>query len=150
MDGQIMSYMPFAQPSFVRSVFATSPRIRRNGHLFRCFIKQHRPSLRKYPLVKGCTSFPYTLPTVPTWLWIKAKAKIGRQFVDPTPSDFLFSISEFVLDTVHSSKVRSYAPYDHRTIVTMVEQFYSGRSELVREVDWWLAFEIWRQGLESS
>jgi hypothetical protein len=54
-----------------------------------------------------------------------------------------------VRDTIHSQSVKSYVPYDHRAIHAMVDQFYAGRKDLAGEVDWWLAFEIWRQSLAA-
>jgi len=147
MDGQILNYMPFAQPSFVRAAFAVPLQMKRKARMFRQLINAHRPALKRYPLVKGFTTYPYVLPSMPALGWTKIKSKIKRQFTDPTPVNFLTSISQFVLDTVHSSGVYSFPLYDRRAILTMVEKFYAGKKELAGEVDWWLAFEVWRQSL---
>jgi hypothetical protein len=88
MDGQILSYMPFAQPSFVRAAFATPLKLKRDAHLFRRLIDQYRPSLKKYPLVKGYTTYPYMLPAIPAMVWTKVKTIFGRGFDDPTPAGF--------------------------------------------------------------
>lgn len=64
--------------------------------------------------------------------------------------ELLSRVSEFVQDTVHSREVSSWEPYDYTAIVRMVEQFYEGKTELARQVDWWLAFEMWRKSISSD
>jgi hypothetical protein len=149
MDGEILNYMPFAQPLFVRAAFETPLHMRRKSRLYRQLIDTHCPALKKYPLVKGVTTYPYALSAVSALIWTKLKSKCRHQFVDPTPVDFLTTILEFIRDTVHSVSVSSFPLYNHRALVSMVEEFYTGKKGLARDVDWWLAFEVWRQSLRA-
>ena len=106
--------------------------------------------MAKLPLVKNGTTHPFSFATVPAWLWTKAKSKVGIGFADPSAVELLSRVSEFVQDTVHSREVSSWEPYDYTAILRMVEQFYEGKTELARQVDWWLAFEMWRKSISSD
>ena len=144
LDGLIQNYMPFAQPSVLASVFRVPVALRRNGTLVRRVIRE-RSSLARYPLVKGGTSYPFWLPTVPAHLWTGLKARAGMTFVDPRRRLFLDSVRTFVMDTVHSSDVRSCGLYDVAALSSLVQGYYAGRAKSGSAVDWWLAFEVWRQ-----
>jgi hypothetical protein len=149
-DEMVLSYMPFAQPSCVQEAFQLPLAERRHAKLFRRLIGLHRPSLRRYPLVKGSTTYPYRLTTLQAALWTAAKSKFAAHHSDPTPGILLTSLSEFLLDTIHSRRTVAYAPYDYQTLLSMASGFYRGRKELAAQMDWWLAFEIWRQAMGIS
>ncbi len=149
LDGVIQNYMPFAQPSLLRALFQTPLSLRRNGRLFRRLIRSRRASLARYPLVKGGVTYPFRLPTAPAYVWTKLKTRLGHGFTDTTRLRFLETVKPFALDTVHSQATRAYAAYDHARLTRLVEGFYQGRSDLASEVDWWLAFEMWRRTLGS-
>jgi hypothetical protein len=149
MDCEVLNYMPFAQPSFLQLLFRTPLNLRRNGRLFRQLILKNSPALAKYPLVKNNTTYPFLFSTILAWVWTKFKAKMGLSFSDPSVIEFLSNMKEFIQDTIHSSEVKSYSAYDYPTILNLVEQFYAGKNELANEVDWWLAFELWRQSIKA-
>ena len=149
MDGEIVSYMPFAQPSFVDAAFSLPLPIKKNGRLFRKLIRAHRRGLTHYPLVKGTITYPFILPTIPAWAYTTVKKRLGFAYHDRSGVEMLHVLSEYVRDLVHSTSVRTCAAYHHSAIQKMVEQFYSGRVELVHQVDWWLSFELWRQSLKG-
>jgi hypothetical protein len=144
IDGQVVNYMPFAQPSFVNRIFSTPPQARRNGRLFRGIIRRNSPGLASVPLVKGTTTYPFPLPTVPAWAWVKVKKTIRGKEIDLPVVHFLHHLSEFVRDTARSQGVRSFDGYDHRYVLEMTDRFYGGDTGLASKVDWWLAFELWR------
>jgi len=149
IDGHILNYMPFVQPSLLNLVFSLTPRMRVNGYLFRYLIKKNRTSLTKYPLVKGNTTYPFPLTTMQSWLWTKVKSRLGLTFRDNSRTRVLDVIKEFVLDTLESTESRSYAPYNYEAINRMVHSYYRGRSELSSQVDWWVTFELWRRSVKS-
>ncbi|MCZ6774985.1 MAG: hypothetical protein O7D34_00835, partial [Ignavibacteria bacterium] len=72
-DAMIPSYIPYAQPSFVQRTFEIPLRLRKNGRLFRKMILENKPSLRKYPLVKGNVTYPFIVSGISAWIWTKAK-----------------------------------------------------------------------------
>jgi len=148
-DEHALSFMPFAQPSFVRVAFGLPLRVKRNARLYRRLIRQRCPALAKYPLVKGTAEYPFILPTIPALLWTKGQTVLGREFQDPTPAEFLLRIRDFVYDFLSSADVKSYSPYDHRAITRIVDEFYNGKIEMASHLDWWLAFELWRRMLKG-
>jgi hypothetical protein len=150
MDHEIVSYMPFIQPSYVDAAFALPMQLKRNALFYRHIIRTCRPALARFPLVKGTTTYPFWMTTVPAWAFTKVKTVLGRSFNDPLPVLLLEQMKEFVLDTVTSSSVRTYDAYDYRRIASFVERFYRGDTGLVREVDWWLSFELWRQAFAGQ
>jgi hypothetical protein len=145
MDEHILSWMPFAQPSFVNAAFGLPIARRKNGRLFRQLIQRLSPSLATYPLVKGMTTYPFRFPTVSAWVYTKAKCYFVPEFVDPTPVVFLTAAEEVVRDMAHSAAVKEYAAYDYPLVVRTVDEFYSGQTDRARFVEWWLAFELWRK-----
>ncbi len=147
LDGIIQNFMPFAQPSLLQTVFHTPLALRRNGRLFRLLIRARRPSLARYPLVKNGIRYPFRLPTVPAYAWTTLKKTLGLGYADPTRLRFLDTVKPFVLDAVHSHDVRTYAAYNHARLLRLVEGFYNGKTNLAPQIDWWLAFEMWRRVL---
>jgi asparagine synthetase B (glutamine-hydrolysing) len=149
MDNEIVSYMPFIQPSYVNAAFGLPLNEKRNGRFYREILRTQRPGLTRHVLVKGTTTYPFWMTTLPAWLWTKVKSKFGSEFVDPLPTILLHHLREFVLDTVESERVRTYSPYDYGAIKSRIDQFYSGRTSLARDVEWWLSFELWRRALQK-
>jgi hypothetical protein len=149
IDSQIVNYMPYAQPSFLREVFRTALRERRNGRLHRKLIRDVRPSLTSYPLTKEGVLYPYSLGTVPGWICRATMRAVGKKWVDDSPHTFLHHIREYVQDVAHSDIVRTCSLYDYRKVRHDVDSYYAGSSQLVETVDWWLAFELWRRSLHA-
>ncbi len=149
MDAQVRNYMAFVQPSFLNAVFGTRLSERRNGRLYRDAIRRASPRLSKIPLVKEGEKYPFGFATVPALVLRKMKRTLGFSYRDDTAHVFLKQLSEFVNDLVRSEQVRTYAPYDHRKILKMVDAYYHGDTSRASEVDWWLSFELWRRGLQK-
>lgn len=146
IDSQIVNYMPYAQPSFLREVFRTPLAARRNARLHRKVMQEYAPTLTRYPLTKEGVLYPYALTTLPAWLWRTAASKVGKKWIDDSQHAFLSLIREFVCDTVHSHSVKGFA-YDTKKVEHLVERYYAGERHLANEVDWWLTFELWRRSL---
>lgn len=149
IDGQVASISPYLQPSVVRFALGLPLRERRNGKLFRRLVRTHAPALARYPLVKGGTTVPFCLGSLTSTAWMRLQTRLRMHFVDPTPAAFLHTIEPFVQDIARSSSVRTYGAYDHTAILRLVDGFYRGQMELTRELDWWVAFEVWRTSLRQ-
>jgi len=149
MDGECVSYMPFAQPSVLNALFKIPVTRRKNGRLFRYLIRRHFPTLTRYPLVKSGTTYPFHFPTVPAWAWTKLKAGLGQKFSDNSAVDCLQVMATEVRDLAHSSAVKSFPAYDYSCIRGMVEKFYNGQVDLAPQIHWWLAFEFWRRAVKA-
>ena len=144
-DSEFINYMPFAQPSLLRKLFDIPVNERNNGKIFLKIIKQNHKKLAKYKRVKNGIMLPFDLSTLSSRIFISAKKKLGQSYSDSTPIQLLESISDFVQDTVHSTAVKKFEYYDYPQILRIVNEFYNGNKKLADELDWWLAFEIWRQ-----
>ncbi len=149
MDEEVVSYMPFVQPSVVRLALNLPLQCRKEGRLHRELIARYCPALSHYPLVKGTVSYPYVLSGMRAWAWMAVKSRLGLCYRDKTPVHFLWCLRDFVMDLVRSQAVRDYVPYRSAEIIHMADAFYGGRRELARELDWWLAFELWRSNLAA-
>jgi hypothetical protein len=144
-DTELINFMPFAQPSLLRRMFDVQISERQNGKLMREIVKQNDKKLAKYPCVKNGVILPFGLSTILARVWLNVMARIGRCYHYPTQIQFLESMSEFVQDTVNSSRTKNCELYDYPKILKIVTEFYGGKKQLAGELDWWLAFEIWRQ-----
>jgi len=150
LDEMAACLMPFAQPSVLRALFQVPLRLRRNGALFRRLIRERHPKLARYPLVKGTTTYPFYLSTMGALLYSRIKKKAGMVYQDDRPQQYLQTIKPFVLDLVHSGTVRTYAAYDTDRLTRIVLDYYGGQKSLAGPVDWWLAFEMWRQVIHNA
>lgn len=144
-DEVLVSYMPFAQPSFLQTMLTAPVSRRTNGKMFRSIIQKNCRRLTRYPLVKEGTLYPYPFTTIPASLWTGMKRQLGYTFRDNTAQNFLDTLEEFIRDTVHSNEIKQVEFYDYPAILEMVSEYYRGNKRYTNELDWWLAFEIWRQ-----
>ncbi len=149
LDGQAACFMPFAQPSVLRALFQLPLALRRNGRLFKKLIRTRRPSLARYPLIKGTTSYPFHFSTLGAQLLGRIKKKAGFAYRDPRPQAFLQAVKPWALDLVHSDGVRTYAAYDRVKLERVVLGYYQGNTAMAGALDWWLAFETWRRTLRT-
>jgi hypothetical protein len=144
-DAELVNFAPFAQPSLLRKLFSVPVSERNNGKMFFRIIKQSQKYLVRYKRVKNGVALPFQLSTLASRVFINLNHKLGRNYSESTPARFLESLSDFVQDAARSTAVRNFEYYDHTGILKMVDGFYGGSKGLEHELDWWLAFEMWRQ-----
>jgi hypothetical protein len=147
VDQQAICYMPYLQPSLLNIVFSLPIPLRKNGKLLREILRATNARLTRFPLVKGNTTYPYYFNPIATWLWTNAKKRLGFEYNDPLRHQVFSNLKPFIMDTVESGTVRNFQAYDHKALKEMVTGYYSGNTGLASQLDWWLAFELWRQGL---
>ena len=148
-DGFIVNFMPMVQPSFLRAAFCTNLHYRNNGRFYKEIIQTYEPRLKKFPLVKSGTTYPFGLPLPVAWALTKIKNKIVHPFSDHTPDRFLWQLKDYVLDIANSEETKNWHYYDKRKVPLLMEEYYKGDKRLVKFVDWWLTFEIWRRSLKN-
>ncbi len=149
LDGLVQNFMPFAHPHAVDAAFHIPAARRRGGRVSRRIVARHAPRLRRYPLVKGGVEFPYGLPPMMSKLWIKNKSRLTSRPESADRTFVLDELKDFVFDRIHSSEVRNHPVYDWAALVGIVEAYYGGGTHGA-QLDWWLAFELWRAEIESS
>ena len=145
IDAAVPNYMPFAQQSVLNAVLHTPIRFRQKGRLFRSVIRSRKPALAKFPLVKGNLTYPFRFGPFGAFVWTKIQAKLQFEQPDTTRRKFLATLGEYALDTVHSQSVGAFSPYDTSLLKEMVTGYYRGQRALASQVDWWLAFDMWRR-----
>ncbi len=152
LDHVCVSYMPYAQPSVLHALMQVPLRLRWHGRLLRNIIREYSPLLSNFPLVKGTIIYPYQLGTISSVGYAKIKKYIGRSYHDPRPIEYILHMKEFILDSLGSYSVRSYHAYDQKKLQSMADRFAKGDTHHCTQVDWWLAFEMWRRvlGLEPD
>lgn len=149
LDGVAECYMPFAQPSVVRAVFRLPARLRKGGRMFRRLIRDRRPALARFPLVKDGTAYPFRLSPLAAHVFTRAKKSASRPPAHTERARFLETVKPFVLDAAHSQQVRTFSAYDAGKISRLVMDYYNGDTARAAEVDWWLSFEMWRRMLKG-
>ena len=150
LDSVCLSYMPYAQPSVLRALFLVPLRLRWHGRLLRQLLRQHSPHLGNTPLVKGTIPYPFGMGTVSSFAYTQIRKLIGNSYLDPRPAAFIHHLREFILDTLRSHSVRSYAAYDQAKLQQMADGFARGEARFTAQLDWWLAFDTWRSILHQE
>ncbi|HEX7069570.1 MAG TPA: hypothetical protein VF190_02140 [Rhodothermales bacterium] len=146
MDGHVRSHMPFATPEALDRVMRTPLVRRRRGRLMKRLIRTNSPSLAHVPLAKGDLALPFSAPREVAWVVARLRVRRSR----PTASfrdTFLSHVEPFVRDLVDSREVRECALYDAARISDLVRRYYAGERSLGAALDWFLALELWRQGV---
>jgi hypothetical protein len=147
IDGIAVNYMPFAQPELLNEVLNLPLKLRQNGKLWRKIIRNLQSGLAQYPLVKGPTTYPFGFSTKGAMLWSMAKQKLGMVYRDQESARLIDHLHDFIHDILCSDDVKSCSYYDYNTIKNMVDVYFAGDKRRAREIDWWLAFELWRRAL---
>lgn len=145
MDEEVLSLAPFCQPSVVAAAFGLPASQKKSGKLFRDIIRSAEERLTRYPLVKGETTYPFSLSPLSSWVWTALQQRFGNSSGDTTRSAVLNVLAPYIRDQVRSTAVRAYAFYNYPLIVESVDSYYSGDSGKAAFVDRWLSFEVWRQ-----
>ena len=147
IDGIAVNYMPFAQPELLTEVLNLPLKFRKNGRLWRKIIRTYQAELTHIPLVKGSTTYPFWLSTKGTMLWSIMKQKFGTVYQDQESARLIDHLQEFIRDTLYSQTVRTCPYYDYPALKNRVDSYFAGEKRYAREIDWWIAFELWRRTL---
>jgi hypothetical protein len=148
-DAYIMNFMPLVQPSFLRAVFNTDLKWRRNGGLYKEIIQKKEPRLKNFPLIKSGITYRFGLSSSAAWFVTNVKNKISKPYRDSMPDRFLFQLHDFVLDLAHSSGFRNWSGYNQNKILYSIDTYYKGDKLQRNTVHWWLTFELWRRSLSN-
>ncbi|HEY6627328.1 MAG TPA: hypothetical protein VIZ21_10245, partial [Ignavibacteriaceae bacterium] len=122
---------------------------KRNGKLFKELIKQNSIQLTKHPLVKGNIVHPFNSSSIIARLHSRLKNLLGLGYQSKQPIELLNSLKEFINDTLRSTEVRNFDLYDQKKIDRIGKDFSSKGDEYYQEIDWFLSFELFRQGISK-
>lgn len=151
-DSFIIGYTPFVQPVLLENFLAVSLKQRKNGRLFKEIIRSNYKALEKFPLAKSQTTHPYWFNTILTRLFTLGSKKMNCRIYKDTSAEKLINHLRLpLLDLINSSSVKEFGCYDYKKLLTLSNKLQ--RKEIsdsdLYELDWWLAFELFREEVLS-
>jgi hypothetical protein len=147
LDELVFNYMPFAQPILLEKLLNIPLIQRRNGKLFREIIKNNYNQLAKYPLAKGLITHPFWFNTLQSRAWNIFRKKLKLKLYNDRNTNHLINLlTPFILDTIHSQNTRECNYYNYSKITRLSVALIKGNisDNVISELDWWLAFELFR------
>ena len=147
VDNYAVSFMPFIQKDILKILFGFSVNEKKNGKLFKDFIRRNAIVLTKFPLVKGNITYSFGASSLSARFYSKLKMKTGLSYKDQRVDELFSLLKDFILDLLHSSQVRNCELYGRRKIERLANGFSSNTTEFNNEIDWFLSFELFRQGI---
>lgn len=148
LDGEVVNYMPFAQPAFLSAILATPASRRRHGRLYKRAIRQRTPALADLPLAKSGTTYPFGASTLGAWAVSKVKKQWGEHYADLHRAIYLRRLEPMVRALV--ADAQRVPLYEASKVEGIVSGFYRGDAAQAVPLDWWLSFELWRRAIQSD
>ncbi|MDR3667199.1 MAG: hypothetical protein P4L35_10195 [Ignavibacteriaceae bacterium] len=150
LDNFVTSYMPYIQFTLLNDLLNMPLSLRKNHRLFNKLFYPQSVDLTKYKLVKGNVPYPFYFNPVMKRVYSIAYSKFAPKEKNNGLDLFLEGMKEFIMDSVSSSEVRSYSPYNYENIANNINSYYNGHSSKSDYVNWFLTFEIFRQILQKT
>lgn len=143
LDGIHVDFMPFAQLSFLSTLFSLPIKYRRNGKLSKENIRKIGHKTAKTPLAKGNTIIPFFMNSFQSRAWSLLQRKFNNNlYKDTYSADMLIYLKEYILDIVNSKTIRENSLFNYRKVKNIADGFYSGKLQYTNQLDWWLAFHL--------
>jgi asparagine synthetase B (glutamine-hydrolysing) len=149
VDNHAVSFMPLAQKDMLNLLTIINERDKKNGRLFKKLIRNNSLSLSRFPLVKGDVVYPFQLSSLSTQFYSKIKTKFGASYRNKQRSKLLKTIKDYAFDLISSNDVRNYDLYDKQKLDRIAKSLQSENGNML-ELEWWLAFELFRQGVTKG
>jgi len=149
IDQYVLSFMPLVQKDVLKLLFGFNNFDKKNGKLFKKLIRQNSIKLTKHPLVKGNTVHPFNSSSMSARLHSRVKNRLGLSYQSKQPTELFNLLKEFINDTIRSSKVKNCEFYDQKKVDRIAEHFSADNSGYNSELDWFLVFELFRQGISK-
>lgn len=147
IDNIVCNYMPFAQHNILKLLLGMDTNIRKNGKLFRKIIRENYFQLAKFPLAKNDIIYPYIFNSIPSRVYSIIKKKLNMSYTDVNRKFLLESLSEFIMDTFHSSATKDFEFYDLMKLDNLLVKFREGDESVYAQIDWLCSFELYRRHL---
>lgn len=150
MDGEVLNFMPYAQPSYIRSAFRLPLRLRRRGLLYRGTARRVCPAVCRFPLAKGGKTHPFGIAGDASRVYTGIASLFIAPYSDSQRQRLLGHLREFVLDLAHAGDASASSLVDRKKVIDVAARYYRGEFHLAEQLDWWLTFELWRQSLRAA
>jgi len=149
VDQHTVSFMPLVQKDILKFLFSFKRTEKRNGRLFKSLIRQNAYQLTKHPLVKGSIIHPFNSSSISARLHSRMKNRLGMNYRSDRPMELFKLLKEFINDLMHSSEVMNCYLYNKRKVKRIADDFSAMESGYNSEIDWFLSFELFRQGISK-
>ena len=150
VDQYATSFMPLVQKDILNLLFGITSTDKRNGKLFKQLIKKNTNELTKPPLVKGNITHQFSASSISAKLHSRIKIKLGLFYQSKKLVEFQSSLREFIGDVLQSTEVRSYEYYDNKKLDRIANSLVLKSNCYNSEIDWFLSFELFRQGITKQ
>lgn len=150
VDQFATSFMPLVQKDILNLLFGITDTEKKNGKLFKQLLWKNSRELTKLPLVKGNITHPFNASSISARLHSKIKNKLGLSYQSKRLIEFQNSLKEFIGDILQSTEVRNYEYYDHKKLERLANDFSANSYNYNSEVDWFLSFELFREGITKQ
>jgi hypothetical protein len=150
IDTIMPGFMLFAQRNIISASLGIPVKQRKNSQLFYNAIKENYPELEDFPLVKNSTIYPYGLSSLTSHAYTRLKKTIGGKKTGETLLNFLKIHEKQIREIITRDEIREYKPYDEDSVIRIVNDFYSGKSENSNDFNWLLTFEMFRKKLNIT
>ena len=149
VDNYAISFMPFIQKDILKILFSFTVKERKNGKLFKDIIRRNAIALTRIPLVKGNITYPFGVSSLSARVYSRVKNKTGLSYKDQRIDELFTLLREFILDLLNSAQVRDCEFYDRKKVEQLAKGFSSNSAGFNSEIDWFLSFELFRQGISK-
>jgi hypothetical protein len=147
VDQFVISFMPLVQKDVLNLLTGINDSEKKNGKMLKQLIRQNASSLTLQPLVKGNIIHPFNSSSLSARIHSRVKNKLGLSYQSKQLIEFQNLLKEFIGDVIKSSEVRNYKHYDRKKLNRIADDFLSKENNFNSEVDWFLSFELFRQGI---
>ena len=150
LDNILPGFMPFAQRSTISASLGIPVKHRKNSQLFYNAIHNNYPALEGYPLVKNSTIYPYGLSSLSSYAYTRLKKSFRKNPQEESICQLFRVHEKTIREIITRDTVREYKPYNEEVVMSILNDFYSGRKNSSNDLNWLLTFELFRNKLSIT
>ncbi len=150
IDNILPGFMPFAQRTTISASLGIPAGDRKNSQLFYKAIHDNYPELEDFSLVKDSKVYPYGLTSFTSNAYAILKKTIGKNDSEKSISNFFRTHEKTIKEMITRDEIREYKPYDEESVMRILNDFYSGNSKSINDLNWLLSFEMFRKKLNIT
>ncbi|MGK9368359.1 asparagine synthase-related protein [Melioribacter sp. Ez-97] len=149
IDDIVKSYMPYVQPSILKYSFSINTP---GKNIFKKIIKRQRSELRRFPLVKGETVYPYYLNGIGMNIYKRLKEKFFRHsFRNEYIAIFKKLLLPYLIELVETNQLYNPDIYNKNILRNYLKRANDEAGiKTIIFLDWFLCFEIFYRQIKSS
>ena len=150
LDNILPGFMPFAQRSTISASLGIPVKKRKNSQLFYEAINTNYPALDDFPLVKKSVIYPYGLSSLASDAYTHLKKTMKKNSQEESICALFHVHEKTIREIITRDAVREYKPYDEEAVMSIINDFYSGKKNSSSDLNWLLTFEMFRKKLSIT